>query len=259
MEYDYEYFKWSFLTLSGINLNYYKEKQMKRRIETLMARWGFTSYREFIRTLRMNQEKYAYFLDYITINVTEFFRTPEHWQFFEQEIIPDLVAQFGPRLDVWSVACATGEEPYSLAMSFGEYLSLNNLRILATDLDEPVLTKARLGYYSGKLLESIPESMLGLYFNKVGNGYQANRSLRSCINFRRMDILKEPFPQKCHLIVCRNVLIYFTEEAKEKLFQNFYTSLVPGGYLFTGNTEQLLAYKQLGFTKIKSYLYQKEK
>ena len=111
MLYDYEYFKREILSLTTIDLNAYKEKQMKRRIDTLIAKHKITGYDKYVCALKSDKELFDEFVGYITINVSEFYRNPEQWKILETEIIPDLIQKFGKNLKVWSAACSTGDEP----------------------------------------------------------------------------------------------------------------------------------------------------
>lgn len=247
---DYETFNVNFHNLTGIDLNLYKEKQMKRRIENYINWNKKVSYEEFWKVLANNSEQLNKFLDYITINVTEFFRTPDHWKYLEDEILPGMQS-----FNVWSCACSTGEEPYSIAMSLAEQTSLENIHILATDIDERVLSLARKGIYNEKAVSTVPQNYLEKYFEKTPDGYRVCEALRNCVEFKKLNLLADAFPTHVDLILCRNILIYFTSEAKSRVYESFHRSLKPGGILFTGNTEQILNYKDIGYQKVCKYIY----
>ena len=144
----YEWFKQNFLSLSGIDLNSYKEGQMKRRIDNFLRKSKVSGYQQFVEMLKKDREMYDSFVTYLTINVSEFYRNPLQWQTLEQEIIPLLLKRFGKPLKIWSAACSTGDEPYSLAMVLSDFLPLNQIQILATDMDQEVLSKAKKGCYT---------------------------------------------------------------------------------------------------------------
>ncbi len=114
MAFDYEYFKKEVFALTKIDLNAYKEKQMKRRIDTLIAKHKVTGYDKFVAKLRDDKVVFDDFVNYLTINVSEFYRNPEQWRLMDKEIIPELIGRFGKNLKIWSAACSTGDEPYSL-------------------------------------------------------------------------------------------------------------------------------------------------
>ncbi len=257
MVYDYEYFKKEILALTSIDLNSYKEKQMKRRIDTLIAKNKIEGYDNYVYALRQNKQLFEEFVNYITINVSEFYRNPEQWKVMDEQIIPELIKRFGRNLKIWSAACSTGDEPYSLVMAFSRHLPLSNIKIFATDLDKQVIAKARVGLYSEKSIVSVPEDLKKKYFTQIGLSYKISDEIKARVEFKEHNLLKDIYPTGCHLIVCRNVLIYFTEEAKDVVFRKYYKSLASGGILFIGSTEQIINYKEMGYERKSSFFYQK--
>lgn len=257
MAYDYEYLKKEVLALTGIDLDCYKEKQMKRRIDTLIAKHKIDGYDKYVQGLKTDKSLFEEFVNYITINVSEFYRNPEQWKLMDQEVIPELIQKFGKNLKVWSAACSTGDEPYSLVMAFSKHLPLSNIRIHATDLDKQVIAKAKIGLYSAKSVASVPEDLKKKYFTQVGGSYKISDEIKACVEFEEHNLLRDEYPKNYHLIVCRNVLIYFTEEAKDEVFRKYFKSLASGGVLFIGSTEQIINYKDIGYTRKNSFFYQK--
>ena len=257
MVYDYEYFKKEILALTSIDLNSYKEKQMKRRIDTLIAKNKIIGYDNYVHALRQNKQLFEECVNYITINVSEFYRNPEQWKVMDEQIIPELIKKFGRNLKIWSAACSTGDEPYSLVMAFSRHLPLSNIKIFATDLDKQVIAKAKVGLYSEKSIVSVPEDLKKKYFTQVGPSYKISDEIKARVEFKEHNLLKDIYPTDCHLIVCRNVLIYFTEEAKDEVFRKYYKSLASGGILFIGSTEQIINYKEMGYERKSSFFYQK--
>lgn len=254
----YETFKEQVLRLSNIDLNAYKERQMKRRIEALITKNNFNSYDDYIIALRTDKDKYTEFINYITINVSEFFRNVDQWKLLEREILPHLFEKFGKNLRIWSAACSTGDEPYSLAMVLSKYLPLDKIQIMATDIDKQVLEKAKAGLYNVKNLAGLPEEFLSRYFKKVNDRtYQISDSVKSCVDFKQHNLLRDEYPKNCDLIVCRNVLIYFTEETKDTIYKNFNRALKKDGILFVGSTEQIIQPQLMGFTSYRSFFYRK--
>nr|WP_318683127.1 protein-glutamate O-methyltransferase CheR [uncultured Acetatifactor sp.] len=257
MAYDYEYLKKEIFALTAIDLNAYKEKQMKRRIDTLIAKHKIVGYDKYIHALKTDKALFEEFVSYITINVSEFYRNLEQWKILDETIIPELVQKFGKNLKVWSAACSTGDEPYSLVMALSRHIPLNQIRIYATDLDKQVIEKAKVGLYSEKSIASVPSDMKSKYFTKVGPSYRIADAVKERVDFREHNLLKDSYPSSYHLIVCRNVLIYFTEEAKDEVFHKFNQSLTKGGILFIGSTEQIMNYREIGFDRKNSFFYQK--
>ena len=257
MTFDYEWFKQKVYSMTQIDLNAYKERQMKRRIDTLIAKNKYSGYDTYVAGLTQDQSLFEEFVNYLTINVSEFYRNPEQWRLLTDEVYPMLMERFGKQLKIWSAACSTGDEPYSLVMSLSRYIPINQIRIFATDIDKQVLAKAKVGLYTGKSIEAVPDIYKAKYFQRVGSSEQISEEVKRCVEFKQHNLLKDTYPTNCHLIVCRNVLIDFTEEAKEEIFKRFYDALCPGGILFIGSTEQIVNYKEIGFIRNSSFFYQK--
>lgn len=257
MAYDYEWFKKAVFDLTKIDLNAYKEKQMKRRIDTLIAKNNVTGYDKYIAFLKANTAKFEEFINYLTINVSEFYRNADQWKVLDQQIIPELISKYGKNLKIWSAACSTGDEPYSLVMALSKHLPLNQIKITATDIDKQVLDKARLGLYNEKSIAAVPPEFKKKYFTKVGNSYKIADEIKRQVEFKEHNLLKDPYPSGCHLIVCRNVLIYFTEDAKEEIYKKFNAALAKDGILFIGSTEQIMNYRELNYQRKQSFFFQK--
>ncbi len=255
---DYEKFKKSIFSLTQIDLSSYKEKQMRRRIDTLITKNKVSSYDAYVELIKKDKEKFEQFVNFLTINVSEFYRNPEQWKLLENDVIPELIHKFGKNIKIWSAACSTGDEPYSLVMAFSRHLPLNQIKVIATDIDKQVLDTARMGLYNEKSISGVPEEFKKKYFTKVGNSYQISNEIKSRVEFKEHNLLKDPYPSGCHLIVCRNVLIYFTEEAKEDIYKKFNSSLVKDGVLFIGSTEQIMNYKELNYQRKSSFFFSRE-
>lgn len=255
MVYDYEYFKKQVLALTKIDLNCYKEKQMKRRIDTLISRHNLDGYEAFLGKLKTDAALLEEFVNYLTINVSEFYRNPDQWQILDKDVFPQLIDTFGQQLTIWSAACSTGDEPYSLVMALSRHVPLSKIKILATDIDKQVLAAAKNGIYAEKSLAGVPADLKAKYFTKVGSSYRISDEIKARVEFREHNLLRDPYPTNVNLIVCRNVLIYFTEEAKEDIFRKYYHSLAHGGMLFLGSTEQMMNYKEVGYERKASFFF----
>lgn len=254
MAWTYENFKSSVFELATVNLSLYKERQMKRRIDALISRGGFASYEEYFKKITDDKVEFQRFIEYLTINVSEFYRNPEQWDILEKIILPNLIA-YKKDLRIWSAACSTGEEPYSLAMLLSNFYPLSSLKILATDLDKAAISKAKIGVYGQKSLETLPQKYIDQYFTKSGADYAISNSIKDCIEFKQHDMLLEPFPGVFDLILCRNVMIYFTEEAKSELYLKFQKALDKNSVLFVGSTEQIIFPHKFGLKSLKTYFY----
>lgn len=255
---DYEQFKTQILSLTKIDLNAYKERQMKRRIDALIAKNKYPGYKEYVNAIRTDSKLFEEFVNYLTINVSEFWRNPEQWKVLETEVIPELIKKSGKNLKIWSAACSTGDEPYSLVMLLSKFMPLSNIRIMATDIDKQVLEKARAGLYNQKSLAGLPEEFKKKYFTKIGlSNYQISDEIKKCVDFKQGNLLEDKYPANLDLIVCRNVLIYFTDEAKTDVYKKFNASLKSGGFLFVGSTEQIINYRDLNYQSYRSFFYKK--
>lgn len=258
MAYGYEEFKKDVYGLISIDLNMYKERQMKRRIESMISRKGFDGFESFYKGMKEDKALLRTFVSYLTINVSQFYRNPAQWETLEREVIPYLRKQFGDRITIWSAACSTGDEPYTLAMLFSKYIPLDKLKIIATDIDEDVLAFAQNGVYPAKSLSDLPKQYLNDYFVKADDThYQICDKIKRCVSFQKHNLLRDKYFSDVHLIVCRNVVIYFTDEARDLVYTKFYDTLVDDGMLFIGSTEQILRAKELGFASQKTFFYKK--
>lgn len=255
-EKDWELFKQKFKVKSGIDLNLYKANQMQRRITNLMTRYGVKSYVEFFGKIENDKKMFSDFVEYLTINVTEFFRTPEKFSELESKVIPELLTK-SSRLNIWSAGCSIGAEPYSLAMILKEMTPATKHRILASDLDVEILAKAKKGIYTDNELKSISKSRQTNYFTMEDGKYAVSSDIKSRIEFKQHNLLLDRFETGFDLILCRNVVIYFTEEAKDQLYRHFFTALKPGGILFVGGTEAILNFRDIGFASYLPFFYRK--
>lgn len=253
---DWELFKQKLHVKSGINLNDYKPAQMQRRIGNMMSRHGASGYVDFFSKLETNPKLYKDFIDFLTINVTEFFRTPEKFDELEKKVIPDLLKQ-SPKLNIWSAGCSIGAEPYSLAIMLNELTPHTKHRILATDLDVEMLAKAKQGAYTANELKNIPPARLTKYFKQADGIATISDAIRAKVEFGRHNLLVDKFETGFDLILCRNVVIYFTEEAKDGLYRRFFAALKPGGVLFVGGTEAILNFRDIGFSHYLPFFYRK--
>lgn len=254
---DYEGFKKEILKLTTIDLDSYKEKQMKRRIDSLINKNGYSNYEDYVHVLKSDKVLFNEFINYLTINVSEFYRNPSQWETLENSIFPMLLEKT-KTLKIWSCAASTGDEPYTLVMVLNKFLPLDSIKIIATDIDAGALEKAAKGVYTSKSVESLPKTFIDKYFHVQNDMYTIKDEVKRCVQFSKQNLLKDPYPDKCDLIVCRNVLIYFTEEAKTVIYEKFSNSLKQNGVLFVGSTEQILTCNKYSFKPCKSFFYIKE-
>jgi len=253
---DYAAFIGNIKKKTGIDLSLYKEAQMKRRLTSLYEKKGFKNFNEFYKSIHNEEAVLDEFLDRMTINVSEFYRNAQRWDVLDKIIFPRLLAE-NKRLKIWSAACSTGEEPYSLAMVLSSHLHIRDISIYATDLDIGVIEKAKLGLYPERSLKEAPAEVVKKYFVNNGTYYQVTDEIKRTVKFKQHNLLDDRYDSGYDLIVCRNVMIYFTEEAKEKIYTNFANSLKSGGVLFVGSTEQIFNPAKFGLESIETFFYKK--
>lgn len=197
------------------------------------------------------------FLDRMTINVSEFYRNGKRWEILQTKIFPKLLAN-NKRLKIWSAACSTGEEPYTTAMVLSNHVPLSQIAIQATDLDENAIQRAKVGIYPERSLAEVPDEMKSKYFEQQNQFYKVDDAIKKTVTFRKHNLLNDTYEKNFDLIICRNVMIYFTEEAKDQIYQNFSDSLRSGGILFVGSTEQIFNPGKYGFETEDTFFYRKK-
>lgn len=242
---------------TDIDLSQYKEAQMKRRLTTLRQKSGYHTFAAYFDAIERDGKLLNEFLDRMTINVSEFWRNPGRWEAMEKKFIPEMISRSG-NIKIWSAACSTGEEPYTLSMIAAELGAFDRTSILATDLDTIVLQKASEGIYHERSVRDVPSTYLQKYFTKQDqDNYKIVDHLKKAITFKQQNLLHDTFDSGFDIIVCRNVMIYFTEEAKHILYQKFAKALRPGGLLFVGSTEQIFTPSQYDFESVETFFYRK--
>jgi len=249
----------------GFNCDYYKIKPFKRRIATRLRAKKVSSYKEYYSLLKDNPEERYYLEEAITINVSKFFRNYETFEIIKNGILPALIERANKRnphyISVLSAGAATGEEPYSIAILLDLLLEEDksiDIRIVATDVSEECLRKAREGIYSEESLSETPAYIKDKYFS-LNPPYHLSEHIKNMVVFKKSNFFKDRLNRLQDLILCRNVIIYFTKEFQDELFGKFYKCLAPGGYLVLGKVETILGKARHLFKSIdlKERIYQK--
>lgn len=254
---DFAAFKSGIKTNFALDLDSYKEAQLKRRLETFLTRRK-TDYAGYLRTLLANKAEFKEFVDYITINVSEFFRDPKLFEVLEKDVLPRLLAR-RKSLRIWSAACSIGAEPYSLAILLEELSPGRRHQIIGTDLDGQILQTAKTASYGPESIRNVSQARLARFFREDPDGKQTLvDGIRTRVEFIRHNLLKDPFERDFDLIACRNVVIYFTKEAQNDLFLKFSRALTPGGVLFVGGSEMIFRYSELGLDKMHTCFYTRQ-
>ena len=254
---EYQVLKREVLKLTDIDLDSYKSQQMRRRLAFFIENTSGLEVASYCKKIEVDKDSLGKLRDHITINVTEFFR--DDWAFTELEknILPALI-RIKKTLRVWSVGCSNGAEAYSLAILLKIVTGSAEHKILATDIDELCLAKASAGGpYSRDSVKCVPEQHVKRYFTSSGDALWVTPEIINMVRFQRHNMLSEPFEQGFDLICCRNVTIYFTAEAKQKLNEQIHGSLNNSGVLFTGATEFMRDAEAIGFKKLGTCFYQK--
>jgi chemotaxis protein methyltransferase CheR len=247
---------------SGIKLDNSKESLIRARIGKRMRTLGITNHEEYLKQVIDNddEEEVTHLLDAISTNVTSFFRGIDHFHFLKN-IVSEWATSGQKKLRIWSSACSSGEEPYSIAMTvLGASGGALDVKILATDISTRVLDKAQIGTYESEKIEQIPKELRGKYLEKVNetNSYKIKPILRNMVVFKRINLSDIPFPMQgpMDVVFCRNVMIYFDLSTRKRLISEIYRLLKPNGYLFVGHAESLIGLAD-GFKIVKPSIYVK--
>ena len=242
-----------------IDLENYKEEQMKRRLDSWLVRSHISSWKEYFRVLPNDEKELERFRNYLTINVTEFFRDPSRWESVRTEILPYLIKNSTQPsgLKLWSAGCSIGVEAFTLAMIMEETAPMLKYSILATDLDRGALLKARArGPYTPEDIRNLAPAQRQRYITPSAP-YHVTEKLQKNIRFQEQNLLEDRFEGDFDLIVCRNVVIYFTTESKDALYMKFSKALRPGGVLFVGGTEIISGPAKFGLQNFGISFYKK--
>jgi chemotaxis protein methyltransferase CheR len=248
----------------GLDLPKGKETLVSARLGKYMLKSGCRSFDEYIDLVSADSTGDALILliDALTTNHTSFFREIAHFDFIRRNILPGWQNRAG--VDIWSAACSTGEEPYSIAMCVMDGLGKTapgKVRILATDISTRVLETAEKGVYPADRFESLTQAQLRSYWLRGERDwtgwYRAKKDLRSLIEFRRLNLMEQiPGTGRFPLIFCRNVMIYFDKPTQEGVVDRLSACLEPGGYLLTGHSESLNGISH-GLSYIQPAIYRK--
>src|SRR5256712_964929 len=231
----------------GFDFTGYKRASLLRRVSLRCSELGIDSFRAYLDYLQVHTEEFGALFNKILINVTEFFRDKETWDYLAEKVIPRIAAKTG-EIRVWSTGTSSGEEAYSAAMllceALGEESFVDRVKIYATDVDEEALAKAR-GGYTAKELASVDDGLRLRYFEPQADRFMLRAALRRTIIFGRHDVTQDAPISRLDLLICRNTLIYFTAEMQGKVLARFHYALNDDGYLFLGRAEMLLTHGAL--------------
>jgi chemotaxis protein methyltransferase CheR len=226
------------------DLDQYKDRCIRRRIAKRLRSCKVTDVDSYLKRLKMDRDELDTLLATISIHVSHFFRNPDTYRILEQKILPDLCQRARDagrtELTLWSAGCASGEEPYSLALLVDDMNAKDlKINILATDVSEPVLDTARGGTFEDLRLKEVPSEVLEKYFHEVNNHYQVIEPIRNQVEFRHHNIMTASDYPSADLILCRNVMIYFTRQEQERILSRFAATLPEHGALVLGRSETM--------------------
>jgi len=253
---EYQQFTKAVGSLLPISLADYKQQQMERRIRDMARKCLAPDLPAFAGMLRSDPKLLLQFEQHITINVSEFYRNPEAFDYLANQIL----ARFNPKRDlkIWSAGCSCGAESYTLAMLLHQYAPGLRHGIYATDIDRTMLNRARQGKgYAAEEIRDLPLRLRTLYMTREDSTYAVTSEVQRLVRFDRHDLLRDQMTQVFDLVVCRNVVIYFTDDAKSRLYQKFVDALKPGGYFYIGATETINKAHELGLRYVHPCFYTK--
>jgi chemotaxis protein methyltransferase CheR len=259
---DYDRFCTGIKALTGIELTHYRQGQMERRLRSFAERQGLRDLDSYLTYLKGDKEGLASFLDRMTINVSELFRNPERFEDIEKTHVPELLkSSTRGGLRVWSAGCSYGAEPYTLSVILQEVAPGLRHEIIASDLDQVILAKAKRGRFTEADVRNVPKARLEKWFETTSEDgtivHEANAKLKSLVRFRHHNLLEDRYPDGLDLIACRNVVIYFKDDAKQAIYERFLEALRPGGVLFVGSTERVHRAEEMGWERAGSFFYRR--
>jgi len=243
------------LKASGLDLSQYKANQLQRRIGMMAESKGYSDLADLAAWITGKPENLSWFMDKLAINVSELFRNPEKWEELRTKVIPGLLRP-GKGLRCWSAGCSYGAEATTLGMLLDRHFPGPH-RILGTDIDDAALAQAKRGEFSESDVRGVPKEYRDAYLVSDGHGWKSLPAARKHLEFRKQNLLADKFDSDFDLILCRNVVIYFTEEAKSALYRKFFDALRPGGVLFVGGTERIFSATEIGFESRIPLFYQR--
>ncbi len=227
----------------GFDLDGYKDRCIKRRIAARIRTLGYRRIEDYIALLESDDVEQEQLLEALTIHVSQFFRNPSTFSVLEEKILPELLRRRRGEgeVKVWSVGCAGGEEPYSIALLFDELCGSNDqVSILGSDVSADILKKARSGIFESHRLVEVPDPVLAQYFSREGVRYRLDARICEKVRFYRHDILQDRPFTRVDLILCRNMLIYFSRQEQERILRALANALAPEGLLVLGRAETMV-------------------
>lgn len=245
----------------GIYIPDTKKYLLEKKLLELIERRGLSGFEEYLRRLKSGEDgEVSSLFDVVTTHETYFFREPNQLAVLTDVILPDMIRANNGAVRIWSSACSTGEEPYTIAMLIKEKRPHVRPEIIASDISAAAIEAARRGIYGSYSLRNLPQQYLERYFKKSNAGHEIDKEIKNSVRLMQINLIDEHRVRSMvgmDVIFCRNVLIYFDEKVKKKVVSSLYDSLRPGGYLFIGTSESLhmvtRAFRPVVFNKVVVY------
>jgi chemotaxis protein methyltransferase CheR len=241
--------------IAGVDLTQYKRAQMERRIRSYVDRQPAATLGEFLRQIERDPGSLDGFLDRVTINVSELYRNPEQYETLRTRVLPEL--RRSTPITIWSAGCSYGAEAYTLACLVAETLPGHRYEITGSDLDRRIVERAQAGRFSQADMRNVPPNVRARHFVPDGDGWLAQDALRRHLRFRVEDLLHSRYPSGLDLVLCRNVVIYFNDEARNHVHRSIAGALRTGGYLMVGATERVSDPAAMGLEPAHPFIYRK--
>jgi len=240
----------------GLNLYAYRAQQLERRLRSFMHHVGAADLKQAANAISRDKCLAQQFIDTLGINVTEFMRNRHLFDKLEQ-MLHEMHAEH-PVRKLWSAGCSIGCEPYTLAIIMDRVDPSRAWQIFATDIDREALAAAKRAIYPQAYVRSLKPEELQKYFTQTPEGWQFDMALALRVRFSQIDLLKDPYPANCDVILCRNVIIYFDPEPRWRVLEGLARALRPGGLLFIGGSETIGEAEDIGLETIEPFFYRRK-
>src|SRR4051794_27823697 len=235
----------------GVDFTGYKRSSLERRVRRRMDALGCTSFGDYLDYLEVHPDEYAQLFESLLINVTEFFRDAPAWEHLQTEVLPGILAHkpSDEPVRVWSAGCSSGQEAYTIAMVLAELLGIDayreRVKIYATDIDDDALNQARLGIYTAKEADTVPDGLRERYFERADQRLAFRKDLRRTVIFGRNNLVQDAPISRLDVLVCRNTLMYFNAETQARVLRHFHFALQDEGALMLGRSEMMISHRDL--------------
>jgi chemotaxis protein methyltransferase CheR len=254
---EFIYVKKKIRELTQFDLDHYGHNQMIRRLDGYISRFKVDNVAQYCKIIERDKDELEKLEKFLTINVSQFFRDAAQFKILQENILPEMLNN-NLGLNIWSAGCSNGAESYSVAILLDKLSPYRKHRILATDIDKKILNHAiNGGPYKPEEIKNVPKVLMEKYFINDDGSFWVIDRIHEKVTFRLHDLTRDPFENNFDLIICRNVVIYFSNEAKKVIRKKFMDAIKENGIFFIGATETMLDTKNTGFKRLSACFYQK--